>query len=193
MPIVLPALRERRSDIPPLVSYFIQKFNTRLKKTVDGVEPEAMERLAGYGWPGNIRELENVIERAVLFADGSRIRLEDLAVELRDGPTSIDSGRGTPLPPAVNDGSAPIDGLKEQVKAAMSRLERDLILRALMQTQNNVTHAARLLKISRKGLQLKMKELNLRERVSSHSMADDAQKSGIREELAPQREKSPRP
>ena len=54
--------------------------------------------------------------------------------------------------------------LKEQVKAAMSRLERDLILRALLQTQHNVTHAARLLKISRKGLQLKMKELNLRER-----------------------------
>ena len=60
--------------------------------------------------------------------------------------------------------SAEGDGLKEQVKAAMSKLERDLILRALKQTQNNVTHAARLLKISRKGLQLKMKELNLRER-----------------------------
>jgi DNA-binding NtrC family response regulator len=62
--------------------------------------------------------------------------------------------------PSSSDG----DGLKEQVKAAMSRLERELIIRALKQTQNNVTHAARLLKISRKGLQLKMKELNLRER-----------------------------
>jgi DNA-binding NtrC family response regulator len=56
------------------------------------------------------------------------------------------------------------DGLKEQVKAAMSRLERELIVRALEQTSGNVTHAARLLKISRKGLQLKMKELSLRER-----------------------------
>jgi two-component system response regulator AtoC len=164
VPIVLPALRERRSDIPPLVSYFIQKFNTRLKKSLEGVEADAMERLTGYGWPGNIRELENVIERAVLFADSNRIRLDDLAVELRDGPASVDTGRGTPLPPAVSEGGTPADGLKEQVKAAMSRLERDLILRALMQTQNNVTHAARLLKISRKGLQLKMKELNLRER-----------------------------
>jgi two-component system, NtrC family, response regulator AtoC len=164
VPIVLPALRERRSDIPLLVSYFIQKFNARLKKSLEGVEPEAMERLTGYGWPGNIRELENVIERAVLFADGARIRLEDLAVELRDGSSSSDAGRATPLPPSVNEGGAPTDGLKEQVKAAMSRLERDLILRALMQTANNVTHAARLLKISRKGLQLKMKELNLRER-----------------------------
>ncbi|MBK8258722.1 MAG: sigma-54-dependent Fis family transcriptional regulator [Polyangiaceae bacterium] len=164
VPIVLPALRERRTDIAPLVSYFIQKFNTRLKKSLDGVEPDAMERLTGYGWPGNIRELENVIERAVLFADGQRIRLEDLPVELRDGPASVDGGRGTPSPPAVAESGSPIDGLKEQVKAAMNRLERDLILRALMQTQNNVTHAARLLKISRKGLQLKMKELNLRER-----------------------------
>ncbi|MEZ4294744.1 MAG: sigma-54 dependent transcriptional regulator [Polyangiaceae bacterium] len=164
VPIVLPALRERRSDISLLVSYFIQKFNARLKKSLEGVEPDAMERLTGYAWPGNIRELENVIERAVLFADGQRIRLEDLAVELRDGAVSFDTGRGTPTPPAVSDGGAPSDGLKEQVKAAMSRLERDLILRALLQTQHNVTHAARLLKISRKGLQLKMKELNLRER-----------------------------
>jgi DNA-binding NtrC family response regulator len=166
VPIALPALRERRSDIPLLVHYFIQKFNARLKKGVEGAHPEAMDRLTSYGWPGNIRELENVIERAMIFVDGSRIRLEDLAVELRDGPLSFDAGRTTPTPPSVSEGGSgsPSDGLKEQVKAAMSRLERDLILRALQQTQNNVTHAARLLKISRKGLQLKMKELNLRER-----------------------------
>src|SRR5262249_13705032 len=140
----------------------------------------ALERLNAYAWPGNIRELENVIERAVLFADGPRIRLEDLAEELR-GPAP-EGGRSsqvptftTPVPgaaatgPAVAaEGPAPSseggDGLKEQVKAAMSRLERELIIHALKQTQHNVTHAARLLKISRKGLQLKMKELNLRER-----------------------------
>jgi DNA-binding NtrC family response regulator len=67
------------------------------------------------------------------------------------------------LPPAAAP-SGSGDGLKEQVKAAMSRLERELIVRALEQTHGNVTHAARLLKISRKGLQLKMKELGLRER-----------------------------
>ncbi len=182
VPIALPALRERRSDIPHLCRYFIAKFNARLKKGVEGIEPEAMERLAAYGWPGNIRELENVIERAVLFADGARIRLDDLAEELRGGAHAAvgdgASARTTPLPsvavPAASEpdgeegeeaaGSGEGDGLKEQVKAAMSRLERDLIVRALKQTQGNVTHAARLLKISRKGLQLKMKELNLRER-----------------------------
>ena len=182
VPIALPALRERRGDIPHLARYFIAKFNTRLKKSVEGVEPEAMERLNAYAWPGNIRELENVIERALLFADGPRIRLEDLAYELRGAPGE-GTGRGSSptlpaaagaltqasaSPSATEDLDAPSsgdgDGLKEQVKAAMCRLERELLVRALKQTQNNVTHAARLLKISRKGLQLKMKELNLRER-----------------------------
>jgi DNA-binding NtrC family response regulator len=191
VPIALPALRERRSDIPPLCRYFIAKFNARLKKNVEVVEADAMDRLNTYAWPGNIRELENVIERAVLFADGPRIRLEDLAEELRgpfaggavgDAPVSaglhvsVDEGRASqpaPLAPPVaptapdEEGEgAPgeADGLKEQVKAAMRGFERELIIRALRQTQSNVTHAARLLKISRKGLQLKMKELSLRER-----------------------------
>jgi two-component system, NtrC family, response regulator AtoC len=189
VPIALPALRERRTDIPHLCRYFIAKFNARLKKNVEGIEPEAVERLNAYGWPGNIRELENVIERALLFADGARIRLDDLPEELR-GPSSRGarapveeapgeaSGRApeaTPIPPPVapptpgaedDEEGAPSegDGLKEQVKAAMRGFERELIIRALRQTQSNVTHAARLLKISRKGLQLKMKELSLRER-----------------------------
>ncbi|MDI1435282.1 sigma-54-dependent transcriptional regulator [Polyangium sorediatum] len=176
--IALPALRERRTDIPPLVSYFIAKFNARLRKSIEGVEPDALERLASYGWPGNIRELENVIERAVLFADGARIRLEDLSEEVRSnaGPSSAVAasvpasaeGARPPSPsspdPQQGESASIADGLKEQVKAAMSKLERDLIVRALKQTQGNVTHAARLLKISRKGLQLKMKELGLRER-----------------------------
>ncbi|MDI3285557.1 sigma-54 dependent transcriptional regulator [Polyangium sp. 15x6] len=176
--IALPALRERRTDIPPLVSYFIAKFNARLRKNIEGVEPDALERLSSHGWPGNIRELENVIERAVLFADGARIRLEDLSEEVRSNvalvgaaaasaPSSPEGARApspsSPDPQQGETGSIS-DGLKEQVKAAMSRLERDLIVRALKQTQGNVTHAARLLKISRKGLQLKMKELGLRER-----------------------------
>jgi DNA-binding NtrC family response regulator len=169
VPIALPALRERRSDVPHLCRYFITKFNARLKKNVEWVEPDALERLTAYSWPGNIRELENVIERAVLFADNPRIRLEDLAEELRE-PTAEGAGKPAPAKAAVSrapsDASVATeaDGLKEQVKAAMNRLERELIIRALLQTQHNVTHAARLLKISRKGLQLKMKELNLRER-----------------------------
>ena len=163
--IRLPALRERDTDIPLLVEHFLAKFNSRLKKQVTGVEPEALEILSAYTWPGNIRELENVMERSVLFCDAQKLRVEDLPGELRGTssggsvapPTSDPSATGAGLPlPAEG-------GLKEHVKVAMSRLERDLVGRALKQTNGNVTHAARLLKISRKGLQLKMKELGLRE------------------------------
>ena len=162
VPIRLPALRERATDIPTLVDHFLGKFNERLKKHVTGVEPDAMDVLVSYAWPGNIRELENVVERAVLFCDGSRLAFADLPPELRGGASST-----TPLPqPGANLTALPSEGgLKEHVKVAMSRLERELVGRALTQTNGNVTHAARLLKISRKGLQLKMKELGLREGV----------------------------
>ncbi len=162
--IRLPALRERASDIPLLVEHFLRKFNARLKKNVSGVEPDALDLLSAYAWPGNIRELENVMERAVLFCDGQKLRAEDLPAELR----GVSISAGSVAPPsadgAVDLGTLPAEGgLKEHVKVAMSRLERDLVSRALKQTGGNVTHAARLLKISRKGLQLKMKELGLRE------------------------------
>jgi two-component system response regulator AtoC len=170
VPIALPALRERRSDIPLLCEHFVTKFRVRLKKNVLGVDDAALEKLAAYAWPGNIRELENVVERAVLFADGSTIREQDLPEEVRTAPAATSQRASDPSsapssdPGGDEEGGASSDGLKERVKAAMSRLERDLIERALQQTQGNVTHAARLLKISRKGLQLKMKELGLRER-----------------------------
>jgi two-component system, NtrC family, response regulator AtoC len=162
--IRLPALRERTSDIPLLVDHFLAKFNDRLKKHVIGVEGESMDLLCTYGWPGNIRELENVMERSVLFCDGQKLKVEDLPGELRGGSDTL----GSSEPPRAGDGAADIPlsyegGLKEHVKVAMNRLERDLVSRALKQTNGNVTHAARLLKISRKGLQLKMKELGLRE------------------------------
>ena len=163
--IRLPALRERAIDIPLLVDHFLGKFNERLKKHVVGVEPEALALLMAHPWPGNIRELENVVERAVLFCDGERLSAGDLPQEVRG-----DSGASTLPPPPAPGGEVDIrsaiaaeGGLKEHVKVAMSRLERELVGRALEQTGGNVTHAARLLKISRKGLQLKMKELGLRE------------------------------
>ena len=161
VPLALPPLRERAEDIPELVEFFVTKFNGRLKKAIVGVEADALALLTQHRWQGNVRELENIIERAVLFADGVRITVSDL-------PPEIAGEASTAGTTATAVASAPIeiseDGLKQQVKAATSRLERDLIVRALKQTTGNVTHAARLLKISRKGLQLKMKELELRER-----------------------------
>jgi two-component system response regulator AtoC len=124
-----------------------------------------MEWLLEYAWPGNIRELENVIERCVLLADDSTIRLRDLPPEVRASVGSSGAEAAETGGDAGDDGDEGDDvgGLKAQVKEATVRLERELIVKALQQTGGNVTQAARLLKISRKSLQIKMKELGLRE------------------------------
>ncbi len=161
VPMELSPLRERSGDVPELVAFFIEKFNKRLNKSVKGVDEDALKVLIAYSWPGNIRELENVIERSVLFADAATISLADLPAEVSGGGRSGgEPGMGHAF---AGTGAVLGDaGLKAHVKAVASRVERELIGRALKQTGGNVTHAARLLKISRKGLQLKMKELELR-------------------------------
>ncbi len=156
--IHLPPLRERTDDLALLARHFIARSNKRLGKHVESVSPAASAALAAYAWPGNIRELENAIERAVLFCDGDLIEPSHLPVEVTEPARAAQMN-------AASVSNAPVaEGLREQVRAAVSRVERQLIQRALEQTSGNVTHAARLLKVSRKGLQLKMKELELRER-----------------------------
>ncbi|MBM4360413.1 MAG: sigma-54-dependent Fis family transcriptional regulator [Deltaproteobacteria bacterium] len=167
VPIELPPLRDRPEDVPMLAHFFLDRFNDRLAKRVAGFEDEALSRLARYRWPGNVRELENFIERAVLFADGPRVTVMDLPPEvssLAGDDALANDAVDAAMQASGRDSASFGEGLKEQVRAAMSRVERELILRALKQTGHNVTHAARLLKVSRKGLQLKMKELDLRER-----------------------------
>jgi DNA-binding NtrC family response regulator len=165
VPIRLASLRERAEDIPLLVQHFIAKFNERLHKTVVRTDGGAEGLLSVYPWPGNIRELENVIERAVLFCDQHELSSADLPAEVRG---SSASSPPSPAPQKAVDTPVGQDGLKERVKAAMVRLERELIVRALDQTNNNLTHDSRLLKISRKGLHHKMNELGLRERDERH-------------------------
>ena len=155
VPIFLPALRERRDDIPLLVEHFRQKYNARLKKSVEKIEDDALLALAAYSWPGNIRELENVLERTILFAEGTTIRAADLPAALRQ------SAPADTAAPGLLPGSPP-GPLKEIVKEQVQAIERDLIARGLEVTGNNVTRTAKLLKISRKSLQMKMKEFGLR-------------------------------
>jgi len=161
VPIHIPPLRERREDIPLLADHFIAKFNDRLKKEIAAITPEAVERLVAYQWPGNIRELENLMERTVLFCEGPEIRVSDLPPEVAGAPQP-----GSAATHASGDEllrPAP-ESLKEAVRAETERVERELIQRALDATGGNVTQAARKLKISRKSLQTKMKELGLREK-----------------------------
>ena len=146
MTIHLPPLRERRGDIPLLVGYFIDLFNKKLQKDIEGLSSEAMPILMGYSWPGNIRELENVIERAILLARGRWITPEDL-------PSRI-TADSSYLPSLL-----PEDSLS--LRKASNRLERDLIKKALELTGGNRTQAARILEISRPKLISKIKAFNL--------------------------------
>jgi DNA-binding NtrC family response regulator len=158
VPIHLPPLRERREDIPLLVEHFRQKYNARLKKSVEKIEDDALAALGAYSWPGNIRELENVLERTILFAEGNTIRAADLPASLR---TSLSGDPGAASASGLAAGSPP-GPLKEIVRGQVQAIERDLIVRGLEVTGGNVTRTAKLLKISRKSLQMKMKDFGLR-------------------------------
>ena len=161
VPVSLPPLRDRREDIPLLVHHFIGKYNQRLGKRVERVDDEAMQMLLGYSWPGNIRELENLMERSVLFADGSIILGSSLpdALRERSAVAAVPIAAVGPLGAIAAPSGA---SMKEIVRQAQAELEKELISRALEETGGNVTRAAKRLQISRKSLQVKMKELGLR-------------------------------
>jgi len=156
VPIHLPPLRDRLEDIPSLVSHILVKFKERLNKDVTSVSQTAMNCLTAYHWPGNVRELENMLERTMLFCNGPQVEAHELPQEVMQG----DSGSR----PAPNLQSTSETSLKAIVRAETEKVERNLILAALEETGGNVTHAAKRLKISRKSLQNKMKELDLRDR-----------------------------
>jgi formate hydrogenlyase transcriptional activator len=90
-PITLPALRERREDIPTLVRYFVQEFATRMRKEIDSIPAHVMETLVHYSWPGNIRELRNIIERSVILTHGKRLTIptDDLRESRRSIPSPV--------------------------------------------------------------------------------------------------------
>jgi two-component system response regulator AtoC len=180
VPLQIPPLRKRTGDIPLLVTHIIKRFNERLKKTISGIADDALGVLEGHAWPGNIRELENVLERTILFTKGDRIERTDLQL---GGATDPAHGHAVPAAPVPAPSSGPIPtigddddddtgdhagspqgSLKDIVRAETSRVERELIVKALDETGGNVTQAARLLKISRKSLQMKMKEFGLRDK-----------------------------
>jgi DNA-binding NtrC family response regulator len=154
---VLPPLRDRADDVPDLVRHFIEKYNKRLNKKIEGISDEATSLLRAWPWPGNIRELENLMERVILFADGPRIEAKDLPEGVRRGMASAPTS-ASGLTPEV--GETP---LKEFLKQRQAEIEKSFIVQALAKTDGNVTRAAKLLQISRKSLQTKMKEFGLRD------------------------------
>ncbi len=154
VPIVLPPLRQRIEDIPSLCAHFLDKFNRKLSREVASIGPAAASVLERYPWPGNIRELENMMERVILLLESDTVTIEDLPPHIRE----------IRRPAGEAEVALPQEGesLKEVVRVHTEELERDLILRALEKAGWNVTHTAQRLGISRKGLQLKMRDYGLR-------------------------------
>ena len=149
IPIQLPPLRDRRDDIPLLVAHFIEKIAAAQAKPVRGVAPDAMTLLEAHHWPGNIRELENVIERAMVLGSGVVIDVEALPPDLRH-------------PAAAGDLSIdfPADGL--DLEATLSRIEQRYIELALARTSGVQTQAAELLKVSFRQFRYKLRKHSLR-------------------------------
>jgi DNA-binding NtrC family response regulator len=160
VPIHLPPLRDRPGDIPLLVEHMLVRFNSRLKKNVKRLTPEAESAFRMYSWPGNVREMENVLERLVLFCEGEEIGIDLLPDELKSGSALP---AGVSAAPRLDRDLTGRVSMKDLVRETTAQLEKELIIQALDQTHGNVTRAAQLLMISRKSLQNKMKEFNLRE------------------------------
>jgi DNA-binding NtrC family response regulator len=136
--ITLPPLRERREDIPALVTHFMRRFNKRFHRDLRGITPDALSALTAFDFPGNVRELENLIERA--FAMGAREQ-----ITLADLPSLTARAAGLP---AISDRSLP----------TLAEVEKDLILRALALLDNDKEEAARALGISRRTIYRRLKE-----------------------------------
>ncbi|HJN72326.1 MAG TPA: sigma-54 dependent transcriptional regulator [Myxococcota bacterium] len=151
IPIELPPLRDRVEDIPLLVEHFVEAFNKRLGRQVQGITDAALRALGMWSWPGNIRELENLMERSVLLCESDVIDVADLP------------GLGGPIAGTAPSGDLDAMPLKDYVRVHTAKLERGRIIKALEAEDGNVTRAARRLSISRKSLQTKMKDYGLRE------------------------------
>jgi transcriptional regulator with PAS, ATPase and Fis domain len=135
--IVLPPLRERRSDIPLIARYFLNKYAQSMNKNVTDFSPQALEMFAGYDWPGNIREVRNAVERAMVVAKGNQIQVDDLSFPF-------------PSPPRPSGGES------------LEEVEKDQIEKILNQTKGNIAQAADILKISRLTLYNKIEKYHLK-------------------------------
>jgi DNA-binding NtrC family response regulator len=147
-PIRIPPLRERKEDIPLLVEYFINKYCHEIKTPVKSISRESLDMLMNYHWKGNVRELENTIERALILCDGDVITPEYFTLSKQFGPGSA--------------GTRVVDGTLEAVaKEALRVAETERIRSALKETRGNKSRAAEILQVSYKTLLTKIKEYGI--------------------------------
>jgi two-component system response regulator AtoC len=142
LPIAIPPLRSHPEDVPLLVEYFIDAFNSEFRKRVQGASPAAYAALQPYGWPGNVREVRNVVERAMLLSDADRLEAKDFATLT----TTAGSGE---------DFELPAKGVE------LDALERSLVIQALKRAGGNQTRAASLLGLNRDQIRYRIEKFGL--------------------------------
>jgi DNA-binding NtrC family response regulator len=144
--LALPPLRERREDLPELVEYFVKRYNLEYGKRVKGVSPAVLKAFTEYSWPGNIRQLSSVMERAVLLSEGGSIEMQDIQGELRLAHASPAAGLSLEIPDEGLDFEA---------------LEKELLRKAMEKANGVATRAARLLGMSYKAFLYRLEKFHL--------------------------------
>lgn len=147
--LVIPDLAKRREDIPLLVEHFIKKYNEKCNKFFSGVSKEVLDIFMEYSWPGNVRELEHAIESAISLYDGEIIREEHLPFQFKNFQRKINNNDNYDY------------GKIQPLNDAVEKVEREIIISALEQTDYNITKAAKLISVPRQTLQYKIKKLNI--------------------------------
>ena len=147
--ITVPPMCERKEDIPLLVEHFISKYNEQLGLKIKSISKSAMSYLRDYNWPGNVRDLENAVQSAMIVAQDEVIQSENLPLRIRGYPELTD------------ETDFKKNGLEEYTKQLSMKIEKELIIKTLEKCHNNRTNTANILKISRKTLFNKMKNYGL--------------------------------
>ncbi len=150
--IVIPSLRERPEDVLPMAQFFIEHYNRKFRRNIEGVSPAAAKIMIEHDWPGNVRELRNAIERAMILEESSHIQPEGLPISLSKKEVAVQSASNG----EYNSTSIPAEGI------SLVDNERHLVAGALEKTGGNQTQAARLLRITRDTLRYKMKKYGLK-------------------------------
>lgn len=166
-PINIPPLRERKEDIPLFIVHFLEKYRALYNKNVLGISDRGMEMLSNYGWPGNIRELENVVERAVILADiNGVISMESMFPEsaLRPSEAKVLDSTGR-LKNKIFPEGIDADGLVESLLSSgfeLEKFEEAMLTSALQKTQGNISKAARLVGLSRPAFDYRLKKMTVK-------------------------------
>jgi len=155
-PIILPPLRERKTDILPIAYHFIKQFGSSMDKTITGIDNNAAGRLLSFDWPGNVRQLRNVLERAIILCDRDTIGTEDL-------PLLGEIGDLDNLVEATPTTNAELKQVKKDIRRkAVEKVEKNFLLNALIKNDWNVTHAAEKTGLQRTNFQSLMKKHGIR-------------------------------